>query len=164
MQYRVKKSGLETEKAKEGVEQDEEDEYVTMVRYSEENPSGKATALLNWKLLAVEVLPDEDTVLVLLICLSILRSVSEMKREDVGGLLVRRRIREAKSGDRDWGSVMLHPSQCSPSISSPYLHPWYWNAALVMTSEARDQAVAPTSSNYSQAEGGDKLYRSGITL
>ncbi|KAH6805829.1 enolase [Perilla frutescens var. frutescens] len=164
LQYQIKKSE-EVGKSEGIVEQDvssEEDDYVTMVRYSEENPSGKATALLNWKLLVVEVLPEEDAVLVLLICLSILRSVSEMKRVDVGSLLVRRRIREAQIGDRDWGSVLLHPSSCSPTISSPYLHPWYWNAKLVMTSQGRDEAVGPTSSNYSQAEGGDRLYRSGI--
>ncbi|KAH6771843.1 hypothetical protein C2S51_010247 [Perilla frutescens var. frutescens] len=42
------------------------------------NDRKKSTALLNWKLLVVEVLPEEDAVLVLLICLSILRSVSEI--------------------------------------------------------------------------------------
>ncbi|XP_057778768.1 glycine-rich domain-containing protein 2 isoform X2 [Salvia miltiorrhiza] len=168
MQYEVKKSGLETQEVKgEGIERDvrteEEDEYVTMVRYSEETPSGKATALLNWKLLVVEVLPEEDAVLVLLVCTAILRSVSEMRREDVGSLLVRRRIGEARIGDRDWGSVMLHPSSYSPSLSSPKLHPWYWNAKLVTASQARDhQGVTPTASNYSQAEGGEALYRSGI--
>lgn len=172
MQYEVKKSGLETQEAKgdmhnEGIKRDvrsEEDEYVTMVRYSEESPTGKATALLNWKLLVVEVLPEEDAVLVLLVCMAVLRSVTEMKREDVGSLLVRRRIGEARVGDRDWGSVMLHPSSYTqPWVSCPKLHPWYWNAKLVMASQARDhQGVAPTSSNHSQAEGGDNLYRSGI--
>ncbi|XP_042049831.1 glycine-rich domain-containing protein 1-like isoform X1 [Salvia splendens] len=171
MQYKVKKSSQETQEGKadtknEQMEQDvrsEEDEYVTMVRFSEEIPSGKATALLNWKLLVVEVLPEEDAVLVLLLGMAILRSVSEMKREDVGRLLVRRRIGEAKVGERDWGSVMLHPSSYSPLVSCSKLHPWYWNAKAVMASQARDhQGVAPTSSNYSQAEGGDNLYRSGI--
>lgn len=159
LQYQVKKSGQEEEE--EG--SSEEEEFITIVRYSDENPTGKATALLNWKLLVVEVLPEEDTVLVLLICLSILRSVSEMKREDVGGLLMRRRVREAKSGDRDWGSVILHPSSYSPTISSHFLRPWYWNPKLVMASgQVKDQAVALPSSNYSQAEGGDRLYKSGI--
>ncbi|KAI3448542.1 hypothetical protein Pfo_005207 [Paulownia fortunei] len=168
VQYQVKKSGLETkgkeDRNKEGKEEGstEEDEFVTIIRYSEEHPTGKATALLNWKLLVVELLPEEDAVLVLLLCLSILRSVSEMKREDVGNLLVRRRIKEAKIGDRDWGSIILHPSSYSPSISSPYLHPWYWNAKLAMASQVKDQVVGPPSPNYSQAEGGDKLYKSGI--
>lgn len=170
LQYQVKKSDIQTKEGKEEINIEEmereasteEDEYVTVVRYSEENPTGKATALLNWKLLMVELSPEEDAVLVLLLCMSILRSVSEMKREDVGSLLVRRRIREAKTGDRDWGSVILHPSSYSPSISSPYLRPWYWNAKLVMASQAKDQVVAPASSNCAQAEGGDKLYKSGI--
>ncbi|XP_042054287.1 glycine-rich domain-containing protein 1-like isoform X1 [Salvia splendens] len=172
MQYEVKKSGQETqEEAKadtknEQMEQDvrsEEGEYVTVVRYSEEIPSGKATALLNWKLLVVEVQPEEDAVLVLLLGMAILRSISEMKREDVGRLLVRRRIGEAEVGERDWGSVMLHPSSCSPLVSCSKLQPWYWNAKVNMASQARDhQGVAPASSNYSQAEGGDNLYRSGI--
>lgn len=171
MQYEVKKSSQETQEAKadtrnEQMDQDvrsEEDEYVTVVRYSEEIPSGKATALVNWKLLVVEVLPEEDAVLVLLLAMAILRSVSEMKREDVGKLLVRRRIGEAKVGERDWGSVMLHPSSYSPLVSCSKLQPWYWNAKVNMASQARDhQGVAPASSNYSQAEGGDNLYRSGI--
>ncbi|KAK6143895.1 hypothetical protein DH2020_024243 [Rehmannia glutinosa] len=156
----VKNSGIDT-KGKEKIN-DEENEFVTIIRYSDENPTGKATALLNWKLLVVELLPEEDAILVLLVCLSILRSVSEMKREDVGNLLVRRRIREATIGERDWGSVILHPSSYCRSISSTYLQPWYWNAKLVMASQVKDQVVTPPSPNYSQAEGGDKLYKSGI--
>ncbi|KAL0387389.1 UNVERIFIED_CONTAM: Glycine-rich domain-containing protein 1 [Sesamum radiatum] len=170
MQYQVKNSGLGTNAGKDDSNKEEtkeegsteEHDFITIIRYSEDNPTGKATALLNWKLLVVEVLPEEDAVLVLLICLSILRTVSEFKREDLGSLLVRRRIREAKIGDRDWGSVILHPSSYSPSVSSPYLHPWYWNTKLVVASQVKDQAVAPPSSNYSQAEGGERLYKSGI--
>ncbi|GFP79169.1 hypothetical protein PHJA_000060400 [Phtheirospermum japonicum] len=133
LQYQVKKSGLET--------QNDENEFVTLIRYSEENPTGKATALLNWKLLVVELLPEEDAVSALLICMAILRSVSEMKREDVGNLLVRRRIREIKTGERDWGSVILHPWSYSSSVLSPYLHPWYWNAKVVVESQVKDQFV-----------------------
>ncbi|KAK6143890.1 hypothetical protein DH2020_024238 [Rehmannia glutinosa] len=164
LQYQVKNSGIDT-KGKEKIndeEKEEENEFVTIIRYSDENPTGKATALLNWKLLVVELLPEEDAILVLLVCLSILRSVSEMKREDVGNLLVRRRIREATIGERDWGSVILHPSSYCRSTSSTYLQPWYWNAKVVMASQVKDQVVTPPSSNYSQAEGGDKLYKSGI--
>ncbi|KAK6121111.1 hypothetical protein DH2020_045137 [Rehmannia glutinosa] len=160
LQYQVKNSSIDT-KGKEKIN-DEENEFVTIIRYSDENPTGKATALLNWKLLVVELLPEEDAILVLLVCLSILRSVSEMKREDVGNLLVRRRIREATIGERDWGSVILHPSSYCRSTSSTYLQPWYWNAKVVMASQVKDQVVTPPSSNYSQAEGGDKLYKSGI--
>lgn len=160
LQYQVKSS--DAEKKEEQMKRDgsnAEDEYVTVIRYSEDNPTGKATALINWKMLVVELLPEEDAVLVLLLGLSILRSVSEMKREDVGGLLIRRRIREAKSGDRDWGSVFLHPWSYSSSISSPYVCPWYWDAKSAMASQAQDQVGSQTSSSYSQAEGGDNLYR-----
>lgn len=164
MQYQVKSSDAENkEEQMKRDRSNEEDEYVTVIRYSEDNPTGKATALINWKMLVIELLPEEDAVLVLLLGLSILRSVSEMKREDVGGLLVRRRVREAKSGDRDWGSVFLHPWSYSSSISSsPYVCPWYWNAKAAMASHIQDQVGSQTSSSYSQAEGGDNLYRRGI--
>lgn len=166
MQYQAKKFGSDAKDRKENKNMEEgsteEDEFVTMIRFSDEIPNGKATALLNWKLLVVDVLPEEDTVFVLLICISILRTASEMKREDVGGLLIRRRVREAKAGERDWGSVILHPSSYSPLISSPHLHPWHWNTKMVMSSQVKDQIATAPSLNYSQAEGGDKLYRSGI--
>ncbi|KAL6964707.1 hypothetical protein U1Q18_035765 [Sarracenia purpurea var. burkii] len=138
-------------------DEDEEEGFVTLVRFSEENPNGKATALLNWKLLVIEFLPEEDAVFVLLLCISILKSVSGMRKEDVGNLLIRRRLKEAKVGARDWGSVLLHPSLYSPSwIPSPHLQPWYWNAKAVMASE--DTSRQPAS-NYSPAEGGDNLFK-----
>ncbi|KAK2965867.1 hypothetical protein RJ640_024709, partial [Escallonia rubra] len=145
-------------------EEEEEDGFVTLVRYSEENPTGKATALLNWKLSVVELLPEEDAVFVLLLCMSILRSVSEIRKEDVGNLLLRRRQKEAKPGTRNWGSVILHPSSssCSPSMSSPHLHPWYWNAKAVMASDGVDQVTRQPALSYSPEEGGDKLYKRGL--
>ncbi|KAH0728441.1 glycine-rich domain-containing protein 2 [Solanum tuberosum] len=170
MQYEVEKSvlGEETEhvpneKLKQ-VEDKEEDGFITVVRFSEDNPVGKATALLNWKLMVVEFSPEEDAVFILLLCMSIIRSISEMKKEDVGSLLIRRRIKEAKLGDRDWGSVVVHASSYSPSISSPYLQPWYWNVQAVMGSQGVDnipRLQAPVLT-YTPAEGGDKLYKHGI--
>ncbi|XP_059652364.1 uncharacterized protein LOC132299635 isoform X2 [Cornus florida] len=170
MQYKAKKFGSEVkedEENKESAEEREEDNedeegFVTLVRTSEDNPTGKATALINWKLLVVEFLPEEDAVFVLLLCISILRSVSEMKKEDVGSLLIRRRVKEAKLGTRDWGSVILHPSSCSPFTSSPHLRPWYWNAKAVMASDGEDHIQRQPALNYSAAEGGDKLYKRGI--
>lgn len=144
-------------------EEDEEEGFLTLVRFTEDNPDGKATALLNWKLLVVEVLPEEDAVLMLLLCISILKSVSEMKKQDVGGLLVRRRLKETKLGTRDWGSVLLHPSSwSSSSVDSPYLQPWYWNAGLVMASDAVDQLKRQPALSHSPVEGSDKLYKHGI--
>ena len=164
MQYQVKniKSESKDEESllKDEEEEKEEDEdeegFVTLVRFTEENPAGRATALLNWKLLVVELLPEEDAVLVLLLCLSILRSVSDMKKEDLGCLLIRRRLKEANFGARDWGSVILHPYSCSSSITSPYIQPWYWNAKAVMASDRADHITRQPAS---PVEGGDKLYK-----
>lgn len=160
MQYQGRK---QSEVEKEAEEEDDDDEgFVTLVRFTDENPTGKATALLNWKLLVIEFLPEEDAVLVLLLCFSILRSVSKMRKEDVGSLLIRRRIKETKLGLRDWGSVLLHPSSSSSSsITSPYIQPWYWNAKAVMAAST-DNIPRPPVQNYSLAEGGDKLYKRGI--
>lgn len=169
MQYQVKKSkskskGEETQ-MEEGEEEEEDDDdegFVTLVRFTEESPNGKATALLNWRLLVVELLPEEDAALALLLCISILKSVSEMKKEDVGRLLIRRRIREQKLGTRDWGSVMLHPSSWSSTIDSPYVQPWYWNADTVMASNVADRLKRQPPLNQSPVEGSDKLYKRGL--
>lgn len=163
MQYQVQTNEREEINEPRNFEE-EEDGFVTLVRLSDDNPTGKATALLNWKLLTVEILPEEDAVLVLLLCISILRTISEIRKEDMGSLLVRRRIREAKPGDHDWGSVILHPSSYSPSISSSFLQPWYWNAETVMAAQNTDNMTrySDMNLNYSAAEGGDKLYKRGI--
>ncbi|TXG65168.1 hypothetical protein EZV62_006443 [Acer yangbiense] len=155
---------LQYRKREEHVEDKDEDEegFVTLIRFTEDNPNGKVTALLNWKLLIMELMPEEDAVFVLLLCISILRSISEMKREDVGSLLIRRRLKEAKLGARDWGSVILHPSSMSSSINSPYIQPWYWNAKAVIADTKTDYISRPPPSTYSAVEGGDKLYKRGI--
>lgn len=150
LQYQVKSESL-------GKATDEDEEhYITLVRYSPEHPDGKATALLNWKVLAVEFLPEEDAVLILLLCMAIAQTISEFTREDVAGLLVRRRTREVKSGLRDWGSVLL-----SFAAASPYVQPWYWDAKEVLApAEARD--LRELASKYSPADGKDVLYRQCI--
>ncbi|CAL2269069.1 unnamed protein product [Prunus armeniaca] len=169
MQYQVKKKKSLTkdeewqneEEGEEEEEDEEEEGFLTLVRYTEDNPNGRATALLNWKLLVAELMPEEDAVLVLLLCISILRSVSEMKKEDVGCLLIRRRLKEVKLGTRDWGSVVLHPSSSS-SISSPYLQPWYWNAKAFLASDGAGHITRQPSISYSPEEGGDKFYKRGM--
>jgi len=161
MQYQVSEEGKKLRKIEE--EAEDEEGFVTLVRFSEDSPNGKATALLNWKLLAVEILPEEDAVFVLLLCLAILRSVSEMTKEDLGGLLIRRRLKETKHGLRDWGSVILHPSSYSSLPPSLHIQPWYWNAKAVLAQDhgAERTVSSPVLSN-SLAEGGDKLYKRGI--
>jgi len=149
LQYQLKNDGA-------AKTPDEEEHYITLVRYSPEHPDGKATALLNWKLLAVEFLPEEDAVLTLLLCIAIARTVSEFAREDAAGLLVRRRAREVKSGLREWGSVML-PS----SVASPHLQPWYWNAKEVLA-PAEASVTGELAGRYSPADGKDVLYKQSI--
>ncbi|XP_061363316.1 glycine-rich domain-containing protein 2 isoform X2 [Gastrolobium bilobum] len=143
-------------------EEEDEEGFLTLVRFTEDDPVGKATALLNWRLLVVEVLPEEDAVLMLLLCITILKSVSEMRKQDLGGLLVRRRLKEARLGTRDWGSVILHPSSWSSSIDTTYLQPWYCNAGTVMSYDEIDQLKRQPPLSQSPVEGSDKLYKHGI--
>ncbi|KAI7735029.1 hypothetical protein M8C21_011685 [Ambrosia artemisiifolia] len=133
---------------------DKEEEFVTIIRFTDENPSGRATGLINWKLSAVEFLPEEDAAFILLLGATILRSVTAIRNEDVGGLMVRRRLKEAKHGDRDWGSVIVMESL----LDSVYVKPWHWNAKLVM---ARDGEEYITKS-YTPEECGDELYKEAL--
>ena len=136
MLYQVKNIKSDWKDEESQLKDEDEEGFVTLVRFTEENPTGRATALLNWKLLVVELLPEEDTVLALLLCISILRSVSEMKKEDLGCLLIRRRLKEANFGARDWGSVILHPYSYSSSITLPYIQTWYWKKVVIKLCKA----------------------------
>lgn len=131
-----------------------EEGFVTIVRYSNENVTGRATGLINWKLSAAEFLPEEDAAFVLLLSMTILRSVTEMKKEDVGSLLIRRRLKEANHGERDWGSVFVVESE----MKSVYVKPWYWNAKEVMAREG----VEFVRKSYSVEECGDDLYKQAL--
>jgi hypothetical protein len=147
LSYKVNTDGVSSNHA-------EEQQYLTLVRKSPDHHGDRATVLINWKLLAVEFLPEEDAVFVLLLCMVIARTMTEIRREDVAGLLVRRRIGEARVGQRDWGSVML-PDLLSPD---PNLQPWYRNAAQVLSSAETGTMLA----KYSPADGKDLLYRQAL--
>ncbi|KAM3704735.1 hypothetical protein ACJW30_03G029700 [Castanea mollissima] len=162
MQYQEKNVKSESKDEEILLKDEDEEGFVTLVRFTEENPTGRETALLNWMLLVVELLPEEDAVLALLLCISILRSVSEMKKDDLGCLLIRRRLKEAKFAARDWGSVILHPYSCSSSTTSPYIQPWYWNSRAAIALDRADHIARQPASNNSPVEGGDKLYKQGI--
>uniref|UniRef100_A0A1D1Z4F1 GRPD C-terminal domain-containing protein n=1 Tax=Anthurium amnicola TaxID=1678845 RepID=A0A1D1Z4F1_9ARAE len=136
----------------------DEEQFVTLIRFTPENPNGRATVLINWRLLAVEFLPEEDAVFVLLLCMAIVRSISDIRGEDIGHLLVRHRVKEAKTGFRDWGSVMSHSA-----TTSPHLKPWFWNPREVLASAEMDEASYPIY-RYSPADGKDELYKQGITV
>ena len=58
----------------------EEEQYITLVRNSPDHHGDRATVLINWKLLAVEFLPEEDAVFVLLLCMVIARTMTEIRR------------------------------------------------------------------------------------
>ena len=162
MLYQVKNFKSDWKDEESQLKDEDEEGFVTLVRFTEEYPTGRATALLNWKLLVVELLPEEDAVLVLLLCISILRSVSEMKKEDLGCLLIRRRLKEANFGARDWGSVILNPYSYSSFITSPYIQSWYRNSKAVIASDRADHITRQPASNYLPVEGGDKLYKQRI--
>ncbi|KAK8967683.1 hypothetical protein KSP40_PGU003618 [Platanthera guangdongensis] len=148
-QYQVKEANPEQEQY-----------YMTVMRSSPENPGGKATALLNWKLQAAEFSPEEDAVFVLLLNMAVLRTMSRARREDIGGLLVRHRVRQVSPGSRDWGSV-LFPGGPSCDLS-PHLKPWYWSNAEEALASAEDDEWRPRILKYSPADGKDELYRAGI--
>uniref|UniRef100_A0A0D9V0M6 GRPD C-terminal domain-containing protein n=1 Tax=Leersia perrieri TaxID=77586 RepID=A0A0D9V0M6_9ORYZ len=150
LNYRVNKDSTSNDR-------NDEEEYLTLVRTLPDHPGGRATMLLNWKLLAVEFLPEENAVLALLLCMAIARTMTEIRREDVSRLLVRRRICEARVGQRDWGSVML-PN--SPSLD-PHLQPWYRNAAHVLSS-AQAASNGMMLIKNSPADGKDELYRKAL--
>ncbi|CAN6468724.1 unnamed protein product [Victoria cruziana] len=145
---------------------DVDEGFVTLVRYSSDDPIGRATALLNWRLFAVEFLPEEDAATVLLVCTAIVRTISDVKGEDVGNLLVRRRLKQAKAGSRDWGSVLLSHdtfSQEKDEISTNlHLQPWHWNPMEVISLPEMSYSFQTGFGQSSNADGGDKLYRGGL--
>ncbi|KAL2654252.1 hypothetical protein R1flu_022380 [Riccia fluitans] len=109
---------------------DDEEGFVTLVRHTPDSPYGKATALFNWKLSAMEIHPEEDVLLVLLLCTSTLRSVADLEGKSYENLYARKRSKETKPGLRDWGSVVVE-KQNSPSN----LTLWYVNAEKVLATE-----------------------------
>lgn len=137
-------------------EDEEEDDFFTLVRFSEENPNGKATALINWRHFAVEFLPEEDAVFVLLLCTVIIRTISEIKSQDLSRLLLRKRVNVEKLGVRDWGSVML------PSSSSPYLNPWFFNATKVTAALPEFNDARQPSYWYPPSDGKQDMYNQAI--
>lgn len=103
----------------------------------------------------MEFSPREDAAVIILMCMALVRTLSEIKREDVAGLLVRWRVQEMHVGLNDWGSVLL------PSATSVYLQPWYLNANEVLVS-AEKIGSAGASTKYAACEGKEELYRQAI--
>ena len=69
------KQGAKARSTEGGEAAKDESDYVTLVRYSASFPRGRATALMNWRLGAIEVDPLESSVLVMSISRAIFLSV-----------------------------------------------------------------------------------------
>ncbi|KAJ3669487.1 hypothetical protein LUZ60_011437 [Juncus effusus] len=154
LQYQTNKKHLST---RNNLKEDEEN-YFTLVRPSLYNKEGKATTLINLKLLAIEFSRQEDSVVILLTCMALAHTLSEIRREDFSGLLVRRRVQEMQVGQHDWGSVLL---PLNSSDCSVHAKPWYWNAHEVLVPAEKSTGTV-ISTKYSPADGKDQLYRQAI--
>lgn len=110
-----------------GAPPQDEEGFVTLIRYGPHTPQGKATALFNFKVSAMEVLPEEDVVLVLLLCTATMRSIADFGGLSAGNEYTRRRVKENHPGAKDWGSVVLEHSATTPPSSS--LTHWFRNPA-----------------------------------
>lgn len=93
LQYQVRDSQPEDERG-----------FVTVVRYTPECPTGKATALFNWKSGAVEVTLGENVILVLL-----LQTVTALAVHDLLGTMSKRPTKVTKKTilphGAEWGAV-----------------------------------------------------------
>jgi hypothetical protein len=103
----------------------------------------------------MEFSPREDAAVIILMCMALVRTVSEIRREDIAGLLVHQRVREMPVGLNDWGSILL------PAATSVHLQPWYLNADKVLVS-ADKMSSTGASMKYAAAEGKEELYRQAI--
>eukprot|EP00252_Welwitschia_mirabilis_P021336 TRINITY_DN5457_c0_g1_i1.p1 TRINITY_DN5457_c0_g1~~TRINITY_DN5457_c0_g1_i1.p1 ORF type:complete len:853 (+),score=109.80 TRINITY_DN5457_c0_g1_i1:585-3143(+) len=137
-----------------GAKPEEEEGFVTLVRHTTQCPQGKATALFNWKVSAMEFLPEEDAVLVLLLCNAIVRTVADFGGENLGNFFIRRRMKEAKPRSRDWGSVVLQNCDSTPEMSF-----WYLNPRKVLGIPKQEEHPPPLNS-----EEETHVYRSGSWL
>ncbi|KAG0586351.1 hypothetical protein KC19_2G084200 [Ceratodon purpureus] len=105
-----------------GAPPSEDEGFVTLIRYGPHTPQGKATALFNFKISAMEVAPEEDVVLVLLLCTATMRSIADFGGLSAGNEYTRRRTKENTPGSNDWGSVVLESTTRGSSLAH-----WHWN-------------------------------------
>eukprot|EP00250_Pteridium_aquilinum_P017833 c23794_g1_i1 orf=101-2452(+) len=100
--------------------------FMTLVRRTPDASFGKATALFNWKSGAMEILPEESGVLVLLLCTIIALSVNTTQHLTTLCKMKRslQNLKRAISCD-EWGPVVLnrHIHFCAQGLIR--FHPWY---------------------------------------
>lgn len=108
-----------------GAKDEEEEGFVTLVRYTPQCPQGKATALFNWKVSAMEFLAKEDAILLLLLCNATVRTIADFGGEgdSVENFFIKKRRKEVKPGNRDWGSVVIQNSRSVRDQTFWYLNP-----------------------------------------
>lgn len=125
-----------------GASPQEEEGFVTLIRYGPHTPQGKATALFNFKISATEVLPEEDVVLVLLLCTATMRSIADFGGLSAGNEYIRRRMKENNPGSKDWGSVVLENTARHSNLAY-----WYWNCERTTDEDDGDGENHPGMSN-----------------
>lgn len=127
-----------------GASPQEDEGFVTLIRYGPHTPQGKATALFNFKISAMEVVPEEDVVLVLLLCTATMRSIADFGGLSAGNEYTRRRSKENHPGSKDWGSVVL---ESTPRHS--HLAHWHWNGGQTADDEGDGETHPGASSHTS---------------
>ncbi|KAH7388396.1 hypothetical protein KP509_16G074000 [Ceratopteris richardii] len=135
---------------------EEEEGFVTLVRYTADARQGRATALFNWKLLAMEVLPEEDVVLVLLICIATQRSVADLGAKTLRSIY-RRKLVKSKERQSNWGSVVLGERHDAPAETMF----WYVNPEDVLgvnLAEMESEEVLPKGASEHMYRGTSWLY------
>ncbi|KAG0620699.1 hypothetical protein M758_4G236500 [Ceratodon purpureus] len=137
LQYQVKDSQPEEERG-----------FVTVIRYTPECPTGKATALFNWKSAAMEVTPGENAVFVLLLC-----SVTTLAIHDLLGTMSKRPTKVTKKttlpNKAEWGAVNIETGT-KPNGPSSTNRFWWTMSSQVWAHEMYDS----TSSKSTAAECG----------
>ncbi|KAJ7570363.1 hypothetical protein O6H91_01G117200 [Diphasiastrum complanatum] len=123
LQYEVKGG---TEKLEAG--------FVTVIRYTLDAPIGKATALFNWRSAYMEVAPEENVVLVLLLSSIIAVSIGDMLGKKCKPRAIQSRRRKTRDeGDSGWGSIAFTSefligagsSSIDQDNTTPYFLPWW---------------------------------------
>ncbi|CAM6085943.1 unnamed protein product [Calypogeia fissa] len=103
--------------------------YLTLIRYTPDAPMGKATALINWQTASIEVKPEEDVVLVLLIANAISTSLVNMQYRPSNETT---QLKNHKHSDTDGhlGAIQLQRNGLSDQWRrhSTSIKPYYWEA------------------------------------
>ncbi|XP_024521551.1 glycine-rich domain-containing protein 1-like [Selaginella moellendorffii] len=101
-------SGRHLDFAVPGASDRQEAWFVTMVRFTRDAPQGKATALFNWRSGGMQIDPNEDVLLVLLLSATISMSVSDMLGKAIPSWTMRsKRVVAERAGERAEATVVM---------------------------------------------------------